>query len=86
MLDVQKKLAIATAKKDIETLQKMQDLGYFESVNIGSSKRVMRVVGGWIYDNINTQKLDPNPNFNSVFVSDADANLTFNINRLKSML
>ncbi|QCR85054.1 hypothetical protein FEF33_03505 [Moraxella osloensis] len=75
-------------RKDIEMLEKMQSLHFFDCMPVSCSRRVMRVPGGWIYDNINKQHSTNtvSDNINSVFVSDTDLNIKYSINQIKSTI
>lgn len=79
---------IQKLKKDVEILEKMQSLHFFDYMPVNSCRRVMRVPGGWIYDNINKQysATTVSDSLNSVFVSDTDLNIKYSLNQIKSTI
>lgn len=79
---------IQKLKQDVQILEKMQSLHFFECMTVNSSRRVMRVPGGWIYDNINKQysATTVSDSLNSVFVSDTDLNIKYSLNQIKSTI
>lgn len=80
------KEAIKKVEEDIQLLEKMQSLSFFETIDVKCDRRVTRVPGGWIYGHIVYHNSNTVPTIQSVFVNDKDANLVFNINVLKDKL
>lgn len=79
---------IQKLKQDVQILEKMQSLHFFDCMPVNSCRRVMRVPGGWIYDNINKQysAATVSDSLNSVFVSDTDLNIKYSLNQIKSTI